>query len=189
MWNDMPTYKIKTHNGSELLEAKEGLEEGDKGFIIGDSKILKITDNTTMFTVMGTGKEVNDDEVENSYDIEKLEKSDEKQFVLGRVLIPDKIDSDNEVIREKEIEKAAWNFMQNSHAVGYIHKEYAPNANIVESYIAPVDFEIGDREVKKGTWLVGVKIDNKRLWEEIKKGKMRAFSVGGWTRQVPVDNG
>lgn len=49
---------------------------------------------------------------------------------------------------------------------------------IVESYIAPVDMEIGAQTVKKGAWLLGV-IWSDAMWKKIKAGKRTGLSMYG----------
>jgi DNA adenine methylase len=56
---------------------------------------------------------------------------------------------------------------------------------VLESYVAPVDFEIAGVPVKKGTWLLGVRVLSDELWEQVKDGKLTGFSIGGSARRVP----
>ncbi|MGV9142081.1 MAG: XkdF-like putative serine protease domain-containing protein [Promethearchaeota archaeon] len=185
-------YKVQTENGIEFIKSdNDQLEVGDKGFSI-KGKYVKVGKEANLFTVVDKGEEVtkaDEEDIDESYDLDEVSKSDEKQFVLGKVLIPDKVDSQKDILRKEEIEKAAWRFMRNSHAVGYRHTDYAPNSYIVESYIAPVDMEINENKIKKGTWMLGVKVENDELWKEIKNNKLSAFSIGGYGRRIPINEG
>ena len=49
---------------------------------------------------------------------------------------------------------------------------------IVESYIAPVDMQIGTETVKKGAWLMGVRWSD-AMWKRIKKGERTGLSMYG----------
>jgi len=51
-------------------------------------------------------------------------------------------------------------------------------ADVVESYIAPQDFTINDQTVKKGSWVMSVKVHCPDLWEQIKAGEVTGFSIG-----------
>jgi DNA adenine methylase len=56
---------------------------------------------------------------------------------------------------------------------------------VLESYLAPSDFTIGDITVAKGTWLLAVRILADELWEQVKDGQLTGFSIGGSARRVP----
>lgn len=58
--------------------------------------------------------------------------------------------------------------------------------DIVECYIAPVEFAVGEQTVKKGTWLLGV------IWPEdyyqlIESGERTGYSMEGKGRRVVAD--
>ena len=50
----------------------------------------------------------------------------------------------------------------------------------VESFIAPVDFSYdGKEQIKKGSWVLVMHVEDPELWQDFLDGKYRAFSVGG----------
>lgn len=49
----------------------------------------------------------------------------------------------------------------------------------VESFIAPIDFQLGDDVVKAGSWVIGMHYPDPAIWADIVKGKYAAFSVQG----------
>ncbi|MBW2672593.1 MAG: hypothetical protein JRD89_04140, partial [Deltaproteobacteria bacterium] len=107
-------------------------------------------------------------------------KADEEQrLVYGVVLEPDTVDTQGDTISADEIEAAAHRFLVKSRVVGDRHSKRA-KAEVVESYIAPMDFEWGGQKVKKGSWILGVHISDGRLWQAVKKGEYTGFSVGGF---------
>ena len=106
-----------------------------------------------------------------------LKVDDEKQIVTGIVLEPDVEDAQGDIISAEEIEKAAHGFLAKSRVVGKGHAEVA-KAEVVESYVAPQDFVIGGEQVRKGTWLMSVKIHDPELWDEVKRGEITGFSIG-----------
>jgi len=56
---------------------------------------------------------------------------------------------------------------------------------VLESYLAPTDFSVGELAVKKGTWLLAVRVLSDELWERVKSGDLTGFSIGGSARRVP----
>jgi len=108
-----------------------------------------------------------------------LKADEERRLVYGVVLEPDTVDSQGDIISAAEIEKAAHKFLVKSRVVGDRHSKKA-NAEVVESYIAPDDFEMGGQKVKKGSWVLGVHISDDRLWDAVKKREYTGFSVGGF---------
>ena len=58
--------------------------------------------------------------------------------------------------------------------------------DIVENYIAPVDFDINGETVKKGTWLIGI-IWHPTIYDEIEKGEFKGLSLGGFAQRI-ADN-
>ncbi len=104
----------------------------------------------------------------------------EKQLVGGVVYEPDVVDAQGDSASEEEIQKAAHNFMIDSKTVGIMHKEDAgPRAKIVESYITTARMQIGTQFVKRGTWVMVVKILDPELWNMVKTGQYTGFSMGG----------
>lgn len=118
----------------------------------------------------------------------------EKRLVYGVVLVPDRLDGEQDIIDAEEIEKAAhaWmlrgltvtpNLMDNQHE----EVVSVAKARPVESYIAPVDFTIGDSFIAKGSWVLVTHIPDDDLWELVKAGKRRAYSIAGWGKRSEVD--
>ena len=106
----------------------------------------------------------------------------EKQLVYGVILEPDSLDSQNDFMTAEDIEKTAHEYMAQSRVIGGQH-EKPVSAVPVESYIAPQDMEFdgqyGPQTVKKGSWVLGVKILDPEEWEKVKSGHYTGFSVGG----------
>lgn len=128
--------------------------------------------------------EPSDDNVVKKIDIYKT--NDEQQILFGTALKADRPDLEGDVFPADDVEKAAHNFMLKSQEVFVSHEEQAP-ARPVESFIAPTDFTFGENEVKKGDWIVGIKIENETLWKLAKEGKIGGLSVGGRAKRIPVN--
>lgn len=111
---------------------------------------------------------------------------DEERFVLGIVLKPEVPDSQKEIYSAEEIRKTAHGFMEFHANMG---RQHTANVNgrikILESFLAPVDFEINGRMVKKGTWLLGMRIVDDGIWKDIKSGKLTGLSIGGTAVRIP----
>lgn len=114
---------------------------------------------------------------------------DEKHMVFGAVLIPDKpiyrYNQEEEYylrFPKETIEVLAHEYLQNDNIYSFTqqHKDNADGVSIIESWVKTsnndksVDLGI---DAPIGTWFVGAKIDNEEIWQGIKDGSMRGFSV------------
>ncbi|SCC56648.1 Uncharacterized protein BCZB5J_04497 [Bacillus cereus] len=115
-----------------------------------------------------------------------LKTEEEKQLVTGVVYEPDVEDSHGDTMTEEEIEKAAYTFMENYQHIDKQHDEIAGKGTVVENWIAKSDMTVGEQEVKAGTWLMTVRVDDTDTWEEIKKGEVTGFSMGGFGERVEI---
>lgn len=115
---------------------------------------------------------------------------DEKQVVYGVVLAPNEMDLQQDWMRPEEIEKTAHFFMMNGQTIGREHEKKSACVP-VESYIAPVDIQYdgqyGNQIVKKGSWVLGVKVVDPQDWAKVKSGEYTGFSVGGWGQRKESD--
>jgi len=129
---------------------------------------------------------------------EQLEKAEdeegEERFILGLVLEPNdgdggaplKPDTQGDIYSAADIRKSAHGWMERYGSVDLMHSWQALGAkdvSILESYIAPCDFKIGEGEdayqVVKGSWLLALRVHSDDIWKAIKEGEIGAFSVGG----------
>jgi hypothetical protein len=86
-----------------------------------------------------------------------------------------------------EIEKMAHGFMIRSLTMDRQHQIELPaeKASPVESYIAPVDLNIGGKAIMKGSWVLATWIPDNELWNEVKAQKINAYSFRGWAKRAP----
>ena len=116
----------------------------------------------------------------------------EKRIVSGPVLVPDIEDKQNDIISEEEIVKAAHLFMKDFQQINILHSskydEFAKDIMPVESTVLKNDLDYyGDGEVhKKGTWILDVFIGNDKVWDLVKDGKIRAYSIEGQGERIPL---
>jgi DNA adenine methylase len=117
--------------------------------------------------------------------IKGVDPSDER-FVLGIVLEPETVDAQEDIYSSVEIRQAAHRFMEDFQDVGLMHKmRVNGEVKIVESYLAPCDLTVAGTTIKKGTWLLGVRVLSDALWKDVQEGRLTGFSIGGSARRVP----
>ena len=111
---------------------------------------------------------------------------EDERYVLGIVLEPETVDAQKDIYSAEEIRNAAHRFMEEFQDVGLMHRmRVNGEVKIVESYLAPTDLTIADRAIKKGTWLLGVRVVSDELWNAVKEGRLAGFSIGGSARRYP----
>lgn len=122
-----------------------------------------------------------------AHDVRLLRKAEaEERFVFGIVLEPDVVDSQNDTYSADEVRKSAHRFMEHHAQLGQQHATIVTGKlKILESYIAPVDFGEGAEVVKKGTWLLAIRVVDDGLWEMVKAGSFTGFSIGGTAIRQP----
>mgnify|MGYP001328631587 CR=1 FL=1 len=108
---------------------------------------------------------------------------DAEKLVYGVVYEPDVIDAHGDFMTAKEIEKAAHGFMQNlAKAQGEVidtQHDFNPGVGeVVESYVAPADFTVGEHTITKGSWVLVTKASDE-IWEKIQKGEITGYSMAG----------
>lgn len=115
-------------------------------------------------------------------------KSEEERIVYGVVLEPNGVDKQQDTISEGEIRQAAHKFMEDFGVLGLQHTEAINGeAKLLESFIAPADFEVNGDTITKGSWVMAERILNDDLWSAVKKGEITGFSIGGSAVRTPVD--
>lgn len=115
----------------------------------------------------------------------------DERYILGIVLEPEVVDAQNDVYDAATIRAAAHGYMEKFATMKLMHagEPIDDKVKILESYIAPVDFKVGDQVVKAGTWLMACKIVDDGLWSAAKKGELTGFSIGGSAMRAPANAG
>jgi len=126
----------------------------------------------------------------------------EKKIVYGIVLDPYQIDAQEDWCSPKAIEETAHEWLSKSRIIGFDHTAKA-DAYPVESSIIPYpsaeDYQnamdckphrayrmpFGDDVVHSGSWVLGTKLGDSE-WDKVKKGKLNAYSIGGYGRREPM---
>lgn len=117
----------------------------------------------------------------------QISKIDEdKRIVYGEVLVPGEIDSQGDILTKEEVERVAHDFMlkiqKTKGEKGIIGKQHSDivfgkHGYPVESYI----------EKDTGAWVLGTYVTNDETWQEIKKGEITGYSIGGVGERVPLE--
>lgn len=116
--------------------------------------------------------------------VEYIVKEDEsQQIVYGIVYEPDVEDAHGDFMTAAEIEKAAHIFMKEYQNIDKQHDFESEVGKVIESYIAPADFEIGGQQVTKGSWVMAVKVEDE-MWGLIQKGEFTGFSLAGMAELI-----
>jgi hypothetical protein len=125
--------------------------------------------------------------VKFSCDILKTDSA--KRLVYGKVLVPEKVDKQMDVISKEDVERVAHEFMMGfqkpvydgitKSEMGYGHKQIGgQDLYVVESWIDKED----------GAWWLGTYVANDDIWEQVQNGEITGYSIGGTAYRVPINN-
>jgi len=130
----------------------------------------------------------------NKHEIELKEIDGEKHILMGAALIPNKqiyrVDKDKEeyyiYFSKDTVRKASELFLMrsNQNNATYEHEKPLKGLSVVESWI------IEDSKTDKsrlygfnlpvGTWMISMKVNNDEVWNDVKEGKVKGFSIEGY---------
>ena len=100
------------------------------------------------------------------------------------MLEPEVVDAQDDIYSAAEVRDAAHRFMQEYQNIGLMHRDLVNGrVKILESYLAPTVFELDGTQVRKGTWLLAVRVLDEDLWTQIKNGELTGLSIGGSARR------
>ncbi len=123
-----------------------------------------------------------EEEVQKQVPIAKVD--DEQRKVYGIVLEPDEVDTQGDTITAEEIEKSAAGFIEKCGTIGLRHRKVAKGVTLTDSYVTQGETTLGKTKLKKGTWIIGVKIEDDAIWQGVKNGEYNGFSVGGFGKKT-----
>ncbi|MDR7909395.1 XkdF-like putative serine protease domain-containing protein [Bacillus velezensis] len=109
--------------------------------------------------------------------------ADEQKLVYGIVYEPDTVDAHGDFMTAAEIEKAAHGFLKDARQIDKQHDFHGGVGEVVESYVAPTDFEMNGETIKKGSWILVTKASDE-VWEQIKKGEITGYSMAGTAETI-----
>ena len=107
--------------------------------------------------------------------------SDDEHIVGGVVYEPMKVDTQKDFATAKDIKEACYYYMEHAQQFKIQHKgEFlTKKIKILENYIAPVDFEVNNEKVRKGSWILIIRVLDNKIWKDIKEEKITGFSMAG----------
>lgn len=130
----------------------------------------------------------------NKHEVELKKIDEEKRILMGAALIPNKqiyrVNEKKEeyyiYFSEQTVRKASELFLMrsNQNNATYEHKDKLEGLSVVESWI--IDDEKSDKsrlygfDLPKGTWMISMKVNNDEVWNDVKEGKVRGFSIEGY---------
>ena len=123
----------------------------------------------------------------------------EKHIVLGPAMIPDQ-----KIFRKDKMGNPYYVFFSPETikmiAEKYMRNKYIDNndlmhngkaikdIHVVESWIKESEHDkssnYGFEDLPIGTWFVSMKVNNPKVWEQVKEGKLNGFSVSGYFEEV-----
>lgn len=95
------------------------------------------------------------------------------------VLSPDEVDLHGDIYDATEVRKACHNFNTHCRKANLLHLFDTESFSIVESYIAPVEMQMGETVIKAGSWLSVLQFNDDEIWEGVKSGDYSGVSIGG----------
>ena len=129
------------------------------------------------------------------FDSHKVEwtANSERMIVSGPAMIPDKLiyrnsanGEYNTVISKDTIEAVVLRYMEqgNQSNVNLMHGAKTKDVFVFESFISDsqrgVMPMVGYEDLPNGTWFVSMKVNNKEVWQKVKEGKLKGFSIEGF---------
>lgn len=130
----------------------------------------------------------------SKHEIELKEVDTEKKILMGAALVPNKqilrADKDGKgyyiYFSEDTIKKASELFLMrsNQNNATLEHKEKLNGMSVVESWV--IDNPEMDKSkeygfsLPKGTWMISMKVNNEDIWNDVKAGKVKGFSIEGY---------
>ena len=130
----------------------------------------------------------------SKHEVELKEVDKEKRILMGAALIPNKkiyrVNAKKEeyyiYFSEDTVRQAMELFFKNGNQSNatYEHKEAIKGMTVVESWL--IDDPKSDKSqlygfsLPKGTWMISMKVDNDDVWNDVKAGKVKGFSIEGY---------
>ena len=130
----------------------------------------------------------------SKHEIELKEIDEEKRIIMGAALIPNKqIYRKNEKTKdeyyiyfsEATIRKASELFLMNANQNNSTleHNEKLKGLSVVESWIIEGENDKSKNygfDLPKGTWMISMKVNNDEIWNKVKLGEVKGFSIEGY---------
>lgn len=130
----------------------------------------------------------------NKHEVELKKIDEEKRILMGAALVPNKqiyrVNEKKEeyyiYFSEQTVRKASELFLMraNQNNATYEHKDKLEGLSVVESWI--IEDKKSDKsrlhgfDLPVGTWMISMKVNNDEVWNDVKEGKVKGFSIEGY---------
>ena len=87
---------------------------------------------------------------------------------------------------EAELDQACENFMADYQVIDKQHSELLKKARIVQCAVlqkGTVWPEADSKALKYKSWVMATKVEDKKTWEQVKKGELTGFSLAGFAER------
>jgi len=104
---------------------------------------------------------------------------DEQRKATFVVLAPEEVDGHGDIYSYEAVSEGKDSFEENCMKCNLEHLIMVGDevCKITESYLSPVDFQLDEQFIKKGTWLQTWKFNSEELWQQVKDGHFTGLSV------------
>jgi hypothetical protein len=131
--------------------------------------------------------------LKEQHEVKLAEVDNEQRILMGAALVPNKQiyrksgEQEFYVYFSKEtIKQASELFLMNGYQnnATLMHDKKISDMSVVESWI--IDDEVNDKSVKYGfnlpvgTWMISMKCNNQEIWDKVKAGEIKGFSIEGY---------
>lgn len=126
------------------------------------------------------------------YEAEITKFDDGEGVVYGFVTVYEEggvpvIDRQGDVIDETEVRKMAHRYVSEARVAKVMHGGSVVG-EVVESIVLTRDLQKAmGIDLGKAGWFIGMKLHDERIKGEVRKGKLRAFSIGGKGIRRPIE--
>jgi cation transport regulator ChaB len=99
---------------------------------------------------------------------------------------PDLVDTQGDWHSEDELDTACENFMADYQVIDKQHKDLLKGARIVQCAVlqkGTVWPEADSKPLKYKSWVMATKVEDKKTWEQVKKGEITGFSLAGFAER------
>lgn len=189
---DVKRYKVERQiNQPGQSEHKSSWEWLYANFKLAKNNLYHLTDdNRENQQSPGSPNDKNKKLTIKSYEVKLLKGSagdGDEHIVTGVVYEPEKVDAQGEYTDADEIRDACYHFMEAGAKFKLNHSgEPLDSVKLLENYIAPVTFELNGEVVKKGSWLMTLRVLDPELWQAIKEGRITGLSMAGYAYVEPT---
>jgi hypothetical protein len=125
---------------------------------------------------------------------------EERRMLYGPALIPDKeilrYDDKGEAyyvyFEKKTVQQLAHQFFKKNlqHTTNLQHEIPVTGVTVVESWLKEgkndKSIELGLPDLPDGTWFIGTHVDEDHVWDDVKEGKIKGYSIEGFFNEVGV---